>query len=241
MIEQYITPSVNPKAIPLDIKQEWTDGWFKIKKLDIDVGALRQECLGVKNFLEQRYGNNLDHNYYDNPTTNLFSKYNIFLFSSFTLHSVFQQLVGFWNTIKPQEINEKYYLQSWLNVYEKNKSIGWHYHWTEKYYAWHGLICVDVDVSKTTYALQPPHFKRSKAVDYGTYNGHPLLEYDDEYELIDVIGQDGLIIMSPSAGDSHRNVPWNIADRPRITIAFDIVPGRHIKNEDWENHWIPLV
>lgn len=237
--ERYITPQPPLTAQPE--QTEWLNGWFKIRKANIDIQALKQECLGVQQFIQKRYGDERGSNYYDNQTTNLFGKYNIFMFSSYTLHQLYGEIVALWNTVKPKEINEKYYLQSWLNVYDKNKSIGWHYHWTEKYYAWHGFVCVDVDTSKTTYALQPPHYQISKATPYGNYNGKPVLEYDDEYELIDVVGQDGLIVMSPSAGDSHRNIPWKIADRPRITIAFDIVPGRHIYNEDWENHWIPLV
>ena len=240
--ERYITPTkIQQQTIAVDNRTEWLDGWFKIRKSNIDPNALRQECLGVQKFIQQRYGDEKGTNYYQNQTTNLFGKYNIFMFSSYTLHQLYCEIVELWNKVKPKDVNEKYYLQSWLNVYDENKSIGWHYHWTEKYYAWHGFACVDVDVSKTTYALQPPHYQISKSVDYGTHNGQPLLEYDDEYELIDVVGQNGLIVMSPSAGDSHRNIPWKIAERPRITIAFDIVPGRHIFNEDWENHWIPLV
>lgn len=241
MIE-YRTPTtvqtVKPTPQPTQEKTEWMDGWFKIRKLDLNMDALRQECLGVQQFVNNRYGKEDGMNYYENKTTNLFGKYNIFMFSSFSLHSLFTELVKTWNMVKPDD--QKYYLQSWLNVYDKSQSIGWHYHWTEKYSAWHGFFCVDVDTSKTTYALQPPHYKISKSVPY-EHNGKPILEYDDEYELIDVVGQDGLLIMSPSAGDSHRNIPWKIADRPRITIAFDIVPGQHIFNEDWENHWIPLA
>lgn len=242
-IEQYIIPPKNviqtvQQPVVTEQKTEWTDGWFKIKKLDLDIPALQQECRGVQNFVKQRYGDLQGLNYYENKTTNLFGKYNIFLFSSFALHGLFEEINKLWRTIKPDD--EKYYLQSWLNVYDENESIGWHYHWTEKYGAWHGFFCVDVDISKTTYALQPPHYQTSKSVPY-TYNGRPILEYDDEYELIDVVGQDGLLVMSPSAGDSHRNIPWKIKDRPRMTIAFDIVPGKHIFNEDWENHWIPLV
>jgi len=239
MIE-YRSPTTVKDSLPqTEQRTEWMDGWFKIRKLDLNMDALRHECLGVQKMVKERYGDQDGMNYYENKTTNLFGKYNIFMFSSFSLHTLYSEIVKTWNMVKPDD--QKYYLQSWLNVYDQSKSIGWHYHWTEKYLAWHGFFCVDVDVSKTTYALQPPHFQRSKSIPYGTYNGREILEYNDEYELIDVVGQDGLLIMSPSAGDSHRNIPWKIAERPRITIAFDIVPGQHIFNEDWENHWIPLV
>lgn len=219
-------------------QSEWLDGWFKVRKLDLNLPALRRECIGVKNFINQRYGDLHGLNYYDNQTTNLFGKYNIFLFSSLQLHTLFEEICKLWRDIKPD--NEKYYLQSWLNVYDKNPSIGWHYHWTEKYNAWHGLYCVDVDVSKTTYALQPRHYEISQEFDY-QYNGEPILEYVEEYQLINFVGRDNFLMMSPSAGDCHRNIPWHITDRPRITIAFDIVPGKHIHNEDWENHWIPII
>ncbi len=216
----------------------WTDGWFKVKKLDLDLELMKKTCHGVHQMVNQRYGDQKGLNYYENQTTNLFGNYNIFLFSSAPLHNLFRELVTFWNQVKPDD--DIYYMQSWLNIYDESKSIGWHYHWTEKYHAWHGFFCVDVDVSKTSYCLSPPQYQESKKFDY-QYQGKPILEYNEEYEIVDVVGRDNFLIMSRSAGDTHRNIPWKIQDRPRITIAFDIVPGRHIFNEDWENHWIPLI
>ena len=67
------------------------------------------------------------------------------------------------------------------------------------------------------------------------------LTYNKEYELVDVMNRDNLLIIAPSANDLHRTIPWKVSNRPRITIAFDIVPGRWIENAAWENHWIPIV
>ena len=199
---------------------------------------MRAVSLQVGNVVKERYKDVDIVNGYKARTTNLFGMYNTFLFSAAPLHSLFKEISTLWNEVKPDD--DIYYLQSWVNVYEETASIGWHYHWTESFNAWHGFYCVDVDVSKTTYALSPKYYQESKAHDY-LYNGQPILEYNDEYELIDVVGQDNFLIMGRSAGDQHRNLPWKIKNRPRITIAFDIVPGRHIDNTEWENHWIPLV
>jgi hypothetical protein len=89
--------------------------------------------------------------------------------------------------------------------------------------------------------LYSPLFQESLAnsSDY-VYNDTNLLEHNTEYEIANVCGQDNFLFMSPS-GPVHRNIPWNVSDRPRITIAFDIVPGRIIDNYIYENHWIPLV
>ena len=232
---KFVTVAPKPTIIE---KTSWTEGWFKMRKLNLNTDALRSACLGVQQVIKHRYGDERGVNYYDNQTTNLFGKYNIFMFSSAPLHSLYTEICKLWQDIKPDD--DVYYLQSWLNVYDQSKSIGWHYHWTEKFNAWHGFYCVDVDTSYTTYALQPRHYEMSQEHEY-TYNGKPLLEYDEKYNLINVVGQDNMLVMSPSAGDSHRNIPWAVEGRPRITIAFDIVPGRHINNEDWENHWIPLL
>jgi hypothetical protein len=97
---------------------------------------------------------------------------------------------------------------------------------------------LDVDVSKTTYALQPKYYKQSRDV-ADQYQG--VLEHNDEYELIDVVGRNNMLVMGLSSNDLHRNIPWKIKNRPRITIAFDIVPGEFIDNRAWENHWIPLL
>jgi len=233
------TPMPRPHAVADQASQsEWLDGWFKVRKTNVDIAPLRQTCMGVKSVLASRYGDKKTDNGYENLTTNLFGNYNLFMFSSAPLHGVFREICSLWNAVKPDD--DIYYLQSWLNVYDSSESIGWHYHWTEKYSAWHGLFGVDVDVSKTTYALQPRHYQMAKEHPY-MYNNNPVLEFDEKYQLVNYINRDGFVMMSPSAGDCHRNIPWGISDRPRITIAFDIVPGRHIFNEDWENHWIPLA
>lgn len=228
-----------PRVVADQVSQsEWLDGWFKVRKVNLDLNALRQTCMGVQQVINERYGDKKTDVGYENSTTNLFGHYNIFMFSSAPLHGLFREICNLWDSVKPDD--DVYYLQSWLNVYDASKSIGWHYHWTEKYSAWHGLFGVDVDVSRTTYALQPRHYQIAKAHPY-THNGDPILEFDEKYELVNYVNRDNFLMMSPSAGDCHRNIPWDIPDRPRITIAFDIVPGRHIFNEDWENHWIPLA
>jgi hypothetical protein len=170
-------------------------------------------------------------------TTKTFEKYNLFMFSAQPLWELFKEINVFWQRVKPD--NQIYYMQAWINIYEKGgESIGWHHHWPEHMNAWHGYFCLDVDVSKTTYALQPKYYAQSKKHET-EYEG--VLEHNDEYELIDVVGRNNFLVMGRSCNDLHRNIPWKIKTRPRITIAFDIVPGEYIDNRAWENHWIPLL
>ena len=219
---------------------EWVDGFFKIKKLNMNVIQLREITLQVNNYVKERFKDVVIYKRFGNRSTNLFAMYNTFLIATGPLYDLFKEINIFWNQVKPD--NDNYYIGSWVNVYEESESIGWHHHWGDNpgTCAWHGFFCVDVDVSRTSYALDPLYYHDSKAVDY-IYNGEPILKYNDEYQLVDVVGRDNFLILSPSKGDFHRNIPWSIKDRPRITIAFDIVPGRLIDNSQWENHWIPFI
>jgi hypothetical protein len=221
---------------------EWTSGHFKIKKLDLDLVRAKQDCFAIYETVKYRYGNfeiPADGPAFTNLSTRLFFKYNTFLFSSQELHKLFVEISNFWKIVRPT--NEPWYLRSWVNIYDSSKSIGWHSHFESKDNGWHGYFCVDVDQSKTSYALFPPLFQESLAYEHDyVYNNTQLVEHNTEYELANVCGQDNFLFMSPS-GPMHRNVPWRILDRPRITIAFDILPGRFIDNSLYENHWIPLV
>jgi hypothetical protein len=137
---------------------------------------------------------------------------------------------------------EKHFIQCWLNVYNKGDFIDWHHHdWNSnrpnKPRAWHGFFCVDVEPnSKTSY--------KWKGVN----------------EVIDIQSKNGLMVMGISDGDVHKSSAWN-EDNPRITIAFDIVPEKHIFYDDgrsnlvkflnnnnspkeiiqaYTNHWVPI-
>jgi hypothetical protein len=55
---------------------------------------------------------------------------------------------------------------------------------------------------------------------------------------VDNINKDNRAILSET-GHPHAMADWDW-EGPRITIAYDVVPGRLITTE-WEQHWIPLT
>jgi hypothetical protein len=114
---------------------------------------------------------------------------------------------------------DDYYIQCWLNRYNKGDYIDWHAHWPPEYDAWHGFYCVDVEPeSSTTYKV------------------------DDNF--IEVPSKNNLLVLSKSENDVHRSSEWMYEDHPRITLAFDIVPTKLLfeKNLSFKikNHWMPL-
>jgi hypothetical protein len=145
-------------------------------------------------------------------TTQGFEHYNLLMYPFDGFHSLYfeiQQLFQQFN-----KSNEKYYIRCWLNMYEKGNFVDWHDHFPTKSGSWHGFFCVDCEPSKTTYRL--PNI----------------------LELVDIVSENNLLVLSKSDGDQHRTWPWEYADRDRITIAFDIVPASY--TGEFLNHWIPI-
>ena len=55
-----------------------------------------------------------------------------------------------------------------------------------------------------------------------------------------VVSKEGLIVIGKSDGDEHSSSAWKESKRPRITIAFDIIPVEAIPNKLYGNHFIPF-
>jgi hypothetical protein len=109
-----------------------------------------------------------------------------------------------------------------LNVYRKGESIGWHGHQTPNYNAWHGFVCVDTEPESYTSYRWPNNKERDNLI-------------------LDVPSKDGLIVLGLSNGDIHRSSEWQIAERNRVTIAFDIVPSKALAAEISQNQEPNLV
>ena len=72
------------------------------------------------------------------------------------------------------------------------------------------------------------------------FRSYTTYRLPNKFEPVNVESENNLLVISKSAGDTHRTWPWEYADRDRITIAFDIVPRPHFNPEAWLNHWVPL-
>lgn len=225
---------------------EHTHGLYSIKT-DLDIKSLKQSCQDMQlivNSISNRTNISLDGQ--TTLTEKIFYKYNFLMYPLPCIHDLFFEIRKCFHAATQKYFNnqykEKHFIQCWMNVYNKNNFIDWHHHdWNinrpETPRAWHGFFCVDVEPnSKTSY--------KWKGIE----------------ETIDIQSKNGLMVMGISNGDVHKSSLWN-EDYPRITIAFDIVPEKHIfydngktnlaqfmtnRNSPKEivdgftNHWIPI-
>lgn len=202
--------------------------YIHTKKLDLNLSKIKNSAHKMYNFVKNEFVENCDHNGQSSMVDQIFAKYNAFMYPYPEFYELFKQIqIMFQDLISTDSSDysdDPHYLQSWVNFYRKGDFISWHGHWPVEVNAWHGYYCVDVEPSKTTYQI--PNVKGN----------------------IDVINSNNLLIISKSDGDRHRTWPWEY-DRPRITIAFDIVPACHIMsghpgidthNRMGKNHWIPV-
>ena len=181
------------------------------KKLNLDLVQLRQSTEAMCEFIKNNYKfNKEEHNAYLTLTTSQFKLYNLLLFTYPQFHELFHNIRN--TFLELNDLPDKqFYIAAWLNYYNQGDSIGWHEHLS---WNWHGFFCVDCEPSKTTYRI--------------------------DGNMIDVNSENNLLVISKSNGTPHRTWPWPHADRPRITIAFDITTRESIDLNTWSNHWIPL-
>ena len=191
--------------------------YIHTKQLNLDLKQVRESCISMRKLIQksfmyqpQHYGGQAT------MTTKLFSQYNVLMYPYPQFHELFTEIETMFREVYGYD-GKKYYIQCWLNVYEKGEFIDWHDHWLPQQKAFHGFYCVDVEPnSSTSYAL-----------------------CDDE-DIIDIPSKDNMLVLSKSDGDLHKSSEWHDETRPRITIAFDIVPRESINVEGWLNHWIPI-
>ena len=95
--------------------------------------------------------------------------------------------------------------------------LDWHSHWEQKWNSWHGYIYVDVQNSMPATLYKLPGYS----------------------DIITLYGKNGNMVISRSNGDTHKTVLWE-DEKPRISIAFDILPESSMTNLNDINHWIPI-
>jgi hypothetical protein len=201
------------------------DNYIYTTKLNLNLSEIRNSSLRLINFVR----NNIK----DDGTgfngkqakgnlpyeSKLFSQYNVFMYPFPGFYDLYTEIKNTFHAVKEHQNipNKPYYCQCWVNVFEQGQFIDWHYHWTPEFHAWHGFYCVDVEPnSKTTYKLE---------------------------NEVDVESKDNLLVISKSAGDLHKSSEWGDPNRPRITIAFDIIPAETLCDGFYDNklnHWVPI-
>lgn len=190
--------------------------YIHTKKINLDTISLLTSCYYMNDLILKKFGDGRkSYTGQSTMTTQLFSEYNVLMYALPQFNKLYHEIRNFFKELCVDE--KEYYIQSWLNIYKKGEFINWHRHWPKEMKTWHGFYCVDVEPdSGTTYRI-------------------PFIR-----EEVFVPSENNLLVISRSDGDSHKSSEWPFEDRPRITIAFDIVPMEFIRNDEWLNHWIPL-
>jgi hypothetical protein len=191
------------------------DNYLFQRKVDLNLPELKSSIETMQIFLKDHFKiEKLDGAY--TLKTDLYSKYNLLMYPLPGMHKLYDSIKETFYLCKPEDT--EYYIQCWMNVYQKGDYINWHGHWNSKYKAWHGFYCLQVEPnSSTTYKIK----------------GFPD---------IDVKSINNLIVIGKSDGDLHKSSEWN-QDYPRITLAFDIIPASSLQDIEYHlnpHHWLPI-
>ena len=179
----------------------------------INNGKLVEFCLEVEQSLISSLPP-IDPGWYGNPSSAHHMSYNLLTFPNKELNKLYYSMV---DTITPLlDADTTYVIKSWLNVYRVGQKIDWHGHWPAKDRVWHGFYCAQVGDSCTYYKI--PETKG----------------------VVTVPSEEGLLVIGKSAGDEHRSSDWQDITRPRITLAFDIIPIEAINDMLFVNHYLPF-
>jgi hypothetical protein len=201
------------------------DNYIYTRSLTLDTETIRASSIRLKDFVRNNIvddATGFDGKYAKGnvpPEAKLFSQYNVFMYPFPEFHNLYTEIKNTFHAAREHQNlpSKPYYCQCWVNVFEQGQFIDWHYHWLPEFEAWHGFYCVDVEPnSSTTYKLE---------------------------NEIEIESKNNLLVISKSAGDLHKSSEWHDSSRPRITIAFDIIPEDTLSDGFYDNklnHWIPI-
>lgn len=186
--------------------------------LDLDLDQMRQSCRRLHDHITANITKNKRASPQQALDEGLYSHYNVFHFPLPGFHSLFREIVRCLAAHRCCDRDARYYLQSWLNVFHDGETVGWHRHWPPEARSFHGFYCVDVEGSSTEYL------------------------FADRKSAVEIVGLDNTLVLGPADGDVHRTTSRR-GKRPRITIAFDIVPQRVFegRQEPMPRNWFPVV
>ena len=223
--------------------REHVRGLYSVQT-DLNIKQLKETCYNMYQIILSNFSDGEISAGHSGLHKNIFERYNFLLYPlpgihelHFEIRRVFHEAIyQYFN----EPVNKNWFIQCWLNFYFKDEYIDWHNHdWNVNRpkglsNAWHGFLCVDTEPDSRT-----------------------LYKWKNVEEVIDIESKDGLMTMGISDGDLHRSSTWMFS-RPRITIAFDIVPRENITlhgpeeltkalcNDPqnnmvgFKNHWIPF-
>ena len=145
-------------------------------------------------------------------------RYSFFTYPFSQVHNVYKAIQNFFYEAEKDyygsNLKCNYFIKGWINVYYEHEFLAWHGHYYEASRAWHGFFCVDTEPSITSY------------------------KFNDGFEL-DAVCKDSSIIMGLSDTNIHKTQKWYDKNRPRITVAFDIIPEQNLQRST-SNVWIPI-
>jgi hypothetical protein len=216
-----------PPFIGINMQISLIENYVYTRKLDLHIIEQRSSCKHMEHYIEQNIRKDCEDiaPWLTQPkTTKLFHQYNLLMYPYPGFNKLYHKIKETFHSVNNHFYSncppyEEHHIQCWLNVYYKGEFIDWHGHWTPEHKSWHGFYCVDVEPNS-----------------YTTYKHHTLPN------PINVISEDNLLVISRSDNDRHRSSEWNNENKPRITIAFDIVPSKILfeTNQISMNHWIPI-
>jgi hypothetical protein len=196
----------------------WT---FDLEGINNDV--LFDTCCEVEKYILSTFGKVSESNVYGCPTSYHHRKYNLFTFPCTELQNLYFKM----NKAIAQVIlpDTRYYIRCWVNLFEKGQHIDWHGHWRAKQKTYHGFYCVNTEG-------EVPSYTRYRIPDV-------------EGEVV-VDSKNGLLVIGKSENDEHQSSIWQNDGKPRVTIAFDVIPFVSLRpNLDFRNlllnNYIPMI
>ena len=206
---------------------------------NLDLVALKCSTREIEEIVKKSFkASKSDYRGQSTTTTKLYSKYNFCLYPLPMINELYWTIHQMFHTCLTEfhkgRVENKFVMQSWLNVYQKGEFIDWHSHTDTAIGGWHGFYCLNTEPESSTYYKW---------------------ENDPSKTQIEIKSKNNLIVIGATNGDKHKSSVWT-EEEPRITIAFDILPadkvyensqrmyGSYIKamrkNACYVNHWIPM-
>lgn len=200
------------------------------KPLDLDLSQQQKNAHDIRNYLNEKY---LDYpsTYYGESASSVskyYAYYNYLMMPCAGMSKLFNNIRDTFidcnnHAYDGNPPDTEYYIQCWLNYYNTGEFIDWHSHLTPQARSWHGFYCVDVEPNSST-------------------------QYRHGIDEFEIKSKNNMLVIGKSCDDMHRSSDW-MEEKPRITVAFDIVPWQNttgflgkIKNENGNLHyWIPLI